>query len=48
MKIIELLEMVLLLNDGVSQIDLMTKHKFPAKDVIKAKEVLDYIKKYEI
>ena len=43
-KILDFLECILLLSDGVSQFDLLTKYKFPSKTVIEAKKMLDWIK----
>jgi hypothetical protein len=40
-----ILEIILLMNDNVSHGDLMLKHKFSAKDILRSKEVLDFINK---
>ncbi|MFA6073925.1 MAG: hypothetical protein WC758_07460 [Candidatus Woesearchaeota archaeon] len=42
-ELITILQILLLMNDNVSEVDLMLKYKFSAKDIFKSKEVLEFI-----
>lgn len=46
-NLVKILEIVLLMNDNVSKIDLMLKDKFSATEINKAEKVFNYIKSLE-